>query len=215
MWRSVPTKSALAIAAALVLNATSGEVAVGQSSAPSDESQTPAQQVMPGQMGEGTMPGQMGQGMTTEPGMGQGVTMVGPGMMMPSMNSAHGRRMFAEKGCVVCHSINGIGGQDAAPLDAATMPTGMNPFEFLATMWRGASAMIEMQNDELGAQIEFTGVELEDIIAFIHDEAEQRKFTEADIPAKIKAIMDRAAEKEQEPGQGDKPMNMNNMNDSP
>ncbi|RWB96378.1 MAG: c-type cytochrome [Mesorhizobium sp.] len=154
---------------------------------------------MPGQMGQGMMQGQTGQ-------------MMGPGMIMPAMNSAHGRRLFAEKGCAVCHSINGIGGEDAPALDAATMPKGMNPFDFVATMWRGAPAMIEMQNDELGSQIEFTGDELEDIIAFVHDGAEQKKFTKADIPPKISAILNRAAkegEGSQQGGMGTGKMKMN------
>ncbi|WP_292447830.1 c-type cytochrome [Mesorhizobium sp.] len=189
-------------AAALVVTACIGSSAAAQSSTESDPSQAPAQQQMPGQLGQGMMhgqgmmPGQMGQG-AMQRQMEQGMTM-GPGMMMPPMNSAHGRRLFAEKGCVVCHSVNGIGGEDAPALDAATMSKGMNPFDFVAKMWRGAPAMIEMQNDELGSQIEFTGDELEDIIAFVHDEAEQKKFTKADIPPNISAILNRAAEEGKE-----------------
>src|SRR5215472_6846946 len=70
--------------------------------------------------------------------------MMSPGMMMPSMNSANGRKLFAAKGCVVCHAVNGIGGQDAPALDASTMPGMTNPFDFVANMWRGAPAMIDM-----------------------------------------------------------------------
>src|SRR5262245_17000303 len=83
--------------------------------------------------------------------------MMSPGMMMPSMDPAKGRKLFAAKGCVVCHAVNGIGGKDAPALDASTMPGMTNPFDFVANMWRGASAMIDMQREELGAQIEFTG----------------------------------------------------------
>src|SRR5215475_3927669 len=133
--------------------------------------------------------------------------MMSPGMMMPSMNAANGRKLFAAKGCVVCHSVNGIGGQDAPALDASTMPGMTNPFDFVASMWRGAPAMIEMQQDELGAQIQFTGQELADIIAFLHYEQEQKKFSEADIPPKIKALMTRGQEQE-----GTSPMKSMNMN---
>ena len=137
----------------------------------------------PAELAQGsTGQGMMGQGM-----MGQG--MMGPGLMMPSMDPARGRMLFASKGCVVCHSVNGIGGVDAPPLDAATMPGPMNPFEFTAKMWRGAEAMIYVQREELGEQIEFNGDELADIIAFVHDDAEQHKFTEADIPPKIREMM--------------------------
>ncbi len=32
--------------------------------------------------------------------------MLANGLMMPEMNAARGRELFAEKGCVVCHSVN-------------------------------------------------------------------------------------------------------------
>lgn len=98
--------------------------------------------------------------------------MEGPGgamIIMPAMDSAKGRKLYASKGCVVCHAINGIGGQDAPNLDAHTMSAQMNLLDFAARMWRGAATMIAMQEDELGEQIDFTGQELADIIAFVHD----------------------------------------------
>ena len=116
------------------------------------------------------------------------------GLMMPSMNSSEGRKLFASKGCVVCHSINGVGGEDAMMLDAEFMDMPMNPFEFAARMWRGAPAMIEAQEDELGYQIEFTGEELAAIIAFVHDPDEQAKFSEADIPDELKEMMEHMEE---------------------
>lgn len=128
--------------------------------------------------------------------MGQG--MMGEGLMMPSMNPARGRTLFASKGCVVCHSVYGVGGTDAPPLDASTMPRVMNPFEFTAKMWRGAEAMIYVQREELGEQIEFTGDELADIIAFVHHPEEQKKFTEADIPPRIKNLMHHMGEEDEE-----------------
>lgn len=72
-----------------------------------------------------------------------------PGLVMPSMDAVRGKQLFASKGCVVCHSINGVGGADAPRLDAATMPLPMNPFEFFARMWRGAVPMVIMQMNEL------------------------------------------------------------------
>ncbi len=111
------------------------------------------------------------------------------GLFMPSYNPSRGRMLFASKGCMVCHSINGVGGEDATPLDAATMPRPMNPFEFSARMWRGAGAMIFLQEDELGYQIELTGEELADIIAFVHDEEEQKKFSIEDAPAAMRELL--------------------------
>ena len=126
----------------------------------------------------------------TETGHAQLASRSGPQLIMPMMNSARGRVLFAAKGCVACHSINGIGGEDAPNLDAHSMQPYMNPFEFAARMWRGAASMIVMQEEIFGEQIEFTGEELADIIAFLHDDAEQHKFSEADIPPEIMPMMD-------------------------
>lgn len=124
--------------------------------------------------------------------------MMSNGLILPSMNASEGRELFASKGCVVCHSINGIGGEDARPLDAEFMEMPMNPFDFAARMWRGAPAMIEAQEDELGYQIELTGEELGAIIAFVHDPDEQSKFSEADIPHNLKEMMEHLDEEEED-----------------
>jgi len=102
------------------------------------------------------------------------------GLIIPKMDAALGRKLFATKGCAVCHSINGIGGEDAPPLDAAYMDTPMNPFEFAARMWRGAEVMFAMQRSELGEVIDLNGEELAAIIAFVHDAEEQAKYTKND-----------------------------------
>ena len=122
--------------------------------------------------------------------------MMAPGLVIPHMDANRGRQLFASKGCVVCHSINGIGGEDAPALDAKNMDLPMNPFEFAARMWRGAPAMIEAQEDELGSQIEFTGQELADIIAFVHDAQEQAQFSDADIPKQVMEMMTHMEEHE-------------------
>ncbi len=111
------------------------------------------------------------------------------GLLMPDFDATQGRTLFAAKGCVVCHSINGVGGEDAPALDYD--PTGgpMDPFEFAARMWRGAEPMIYMQQDELGNQIELDGAELAAIIAFAHDAEEQALFSEEDIPESIMDMM--------------------------
>lgn len=116
-------------------------------------------------------------------------TLVAPGLVLPPMNAENGKHLFASKGCVVCHEINGIGGRDAASLDEKTMTPIMNPFDFFAKMWLGAMPMIAMQNHELGHQIELTGQDLADIVAFVHNRTVQQTFSEKDIPDEIKALM--------------------------
>lgn len=115
--------------------------------------------------------------------------MMSPGLVIPRMDAAEGARLFASKGCVVCHSVNGVGGEDAPALDAANMDLPMNPFDFAASMWRGAEAMVALQREELGAPIELSGDELASIIAFVHDERQQMRFSSADIPPAIAALM--------------------------
>ncbi|MFQ5775199.1 MAG: c-type cytochrome [Kiloniellaceae bacterium] len=112
-----------------------------------------------------------------------------PNMRMPRMDPSRGRRLFVEKGCIACHAINGVGGHDAANLDAHTMTPVMNPFEFAAKMWRMAPYMIAAQEEALGEQIIFTGDELADIIAFVHNDEEQHKFTEADLTPEARRMM--------------------------
>ncbi|MBL4874656.1 MAG: c-type cytochrome [Rhodobacteraceae bacterium] len=99
-------------------------------------------------------------------------------LLMPIMNADRGMELFASKGCATCHSVNDVGGEDASPLDAHKMDEYMNPFDHAAKMWLMAPYMIAAQEDELGEQILFTGDELSNIIAFLHDDAQQLLFTE-------------------------------------
>jgi cytochrome c len=117
--------------------------------------------------------------------------MMSHGLVMPAMDASKGRKLFASKGCVVCHSINGVGGEDAPLLDAEYMDSPMNPFDFAAKMWRGAEAMVMMQREELGDVIELTGDDLANIIAFVHDPVQQATFSEEEIPKEIAEIMNK------------------------
>lgn len=111
------------------------------------------------------------------------------GLALPPMDARHGRELFIEKGCIVCHQVNGIGGEIGPSLNASDMPQPMNAFEFAARMWRGAPAMIQMQQDLFGDAISLSGEELADIVAFAHDEAEQKKLAAGQIPAHYRDLM--------------------------
>ena len=65
-----------------------------------------------------------------------------------------------------------------------------------ARMWRGAPAMVAAQEDKFDGQIEFTGQELADIIAFVHDSKEQKAFSADDIPEKIEEMMHQMGEED-------------------
>lgn len=111
------------------------------------------------------------------------------GLVVPAVDSHKGRELFVEKGCVVCHQVNGVGGEVGPSLNAADMPAPMNAFEFAARMWRGAGAMIQMQQDLFGNQIELTGQDLANLVAFAHDREEQRELVQQDLPQKFKDLI--------------------------
>lgn len=175
MSLAIPTPTSMVVASLVVIGLSfSPLMAVGQA------------QSAQAQVAGSSEQGMQGQGM-----MGNAQAMPGmPYMRMPEMNPAKGRTLFVTKGCVACHSINGIGGHDAAKLDATTMEPMMNPFDFAAKMWRMAPAMIAAQEDELGEQIYFTGDELSDIVAFVHDPEEQKKFTVNDLTPEMRHMME-------------------------
>jgi mono/diheme cytochrome c family protein len=110
-------------------------------------------------------------------------------LVMAGADAARGRELFVRKGCVACHAVNAIGGTSAPPLDVESAPGEVDPLDFVARMWRGAEAMVSMQQSLFGAQLDFTGAELADIIAFVHDPREQRKFSEADVPPAMRRLI--------------------------
>lgn len=113
----------------------------------------------------------------------------GPGYLVSFGDAERGRELFTGKGCVVCHSINGIGGKAGPSLDADPSAPGLDVFEFAARMWRGAPTMIVLQEMELGYRIDLTGQELADLARFIHDAEAQRSFQDSDVPELIRDWM--------------------------
>lgn len=106
-------------------------------------------------------------------------------MTLPEVDPANGRALFVDKGCVICHAVNNVGGnairdlggKSAPSLDISRMPLRMDPFEFFARMWSGAKQMIALQEEGLGYQIKLKSDEMADIMAFLYSESEQAKFT--------------------------------------
>lgn len=107
----------------------------------------------------------------------------------PEMDPMKGKKLFVEKGCVACHSVNGVGGDDAPALDAHGMGALMNPFEFAAKMWKGAQAMIAAQEGAFDEQLVFSGDDLANIIAFVHSDEVQHGFSESDLTDKARKMM--------------------------
>ena len=105
----------------------------------------------------------------------------------PTGDPQTGKDLFIGKGCVICHSVNGIGGRAALPLDAPPDGREIDPMVFAAAMWEGAAAMLSLQFTELGYQIGMTGEELRDLAAFASNLETQRGFSLEDIPADLRA----------------------------
>lgn len=97
-------------------------------------------------------------------------------------DAAAGRALFVQKGCVLCHSINGVGGKAAPALDVADDYVKPDPLAFAARMWRGAPAMVEFQSLELGYVIDLTGEDIANLAAFAASREEQKKLLDSAIP---------------------------------
>jgi cytochrome c len=110
-------------------------------------------------------------------------------LVLPIMSPERGKKLFVTKGCVACHAINGVGGHDAPNMDAHLRMGLVSPFDFAAKMWNHAAGMIYAQQEALGEQIYFTGEELADIIAFVHDDHGQHSFSEADLTPEARKMM--------------------------
>ncbi len=111
-------------------------------------------------------------------------------VQIPIMNSAKGMRLFASKGCVACHMINGVGGKRGPALDAKAGARVVSPMQIAARMWRGAPAMIAMQERGFGRAIDFSGDELGHLFAFIADAKRQEGFSEALIPIRTRRMIE-------------------------
>ena len=100
----------------------------------------------------------------------------------PVVDPARGRALFVSKGCVVCHSVNGVGGLAAPPLEADGPSSTVDIAAFAARLWRGAGPMVWLQTLELGYQIDLTGDDIAHLAGFVQDVGEQALFTEDTLP---------------------------------
>ena len=111
---------------------------------------------------------------------------IGTAFSLPVPDAERGRTLFVNKGCVVCHSVNGVGGETAPALDA-TEPAGVfDPLDFAARIWKGAEAMIALQSMELGYVVDLSGRDIADLAAFAENHTLQRQFSEDEIPEPIR-----------------------------
>jgi mono/diheme cytochrome c family protein len=112
-----------------------------------------------------------------------------PDVVLPKMSPARGRVYFATRACVVCHSVNNIGGELGPALDYNDNGKAIDVMSFVTRMWRGARPMVALQDTLFGEPLDLAPDELADIIAFLHSAEEKKKFSEKDIPKFIRDFM--------------------------
>ena len=113
----------------------------------------------------------------------------GSDIVTPRVDPARGRILFVRKACVVCHSVNGIGGAMGPALDADPGEQRIDVVDFAARMWRGAGPMVWLQNYELGYQIDLSGQDIAHLAGFAADADEQAKFEENQVPGRILELL--------------------------
>jgi cytochrome c2 len=91
-----------------------------------------------------------------------------------------GQRVFNEKGCVRCHSVGGAGGH-AAP-ELSKIAAGSNSNAWTLTMFNHAGSMIAPITSTLGQWPQFTGNEMNDLIAYVSLSAPQSATNSRETP---------------------------------
>ncbi|HPE31602.1 MAG TPA: c-type cytochrome [Parvularculaceae bacterium] len=105
---------------------------------------------------------------------------------MPEPNARRGRIIFVTRACVICHEVNGVGGKAAPSLGARPSQATVNPLEFSARMWRGATAMTALQSVELGYVIDLDAQDIADLAAFAASADEQALLTLESVPVELR-----------------------------
>jgi cytochrome c2 len=80
-----------------------------------------------------------------------------------------GQRVFDEKGCVRCHSVRSSGGKTAPELSTVAGTGGSSAWT--RAMWNHAQAMVDPVTHALGHWPQFTGPEMNDLIAYVGGDA--------------------------------------------
>ena len=80
-------------------------------------------------------------------------------------DSQAGGHVFAEKGCVRCHSVRSSGGKTAPELSTVAGTGGSSAWT--RAMWNHAQAMVDPVTQALGRWPQFSGAEMNDLIAYV------------------------------------------------
>jgi cytochrome c2 len=84
-------------------------------------------------------------------------------------NPSAGERVFQDKGCASCHSVRQSGGHTAP--DLATPAVSGSTSVWTRAMWNHARAMVDPVTKTLGRWPQFTGSQMNDLIAYVEEGA--------------------------------------------
>jgi mono/diheme cytochrome c family protein len=101
----------------------------------------------------------------------------------PRGDVAAGRKVFADKRCIVCHQAGGTGGVVGPSLDADRQYD--SPIALAAAMWNHGPQMGEMMRARGIARPAFTGRELRDLIAFVSATTAARQTPVVALPGRV------------------------------
>ena len=79
---------------------------------------------------------------------------------------AAGQKVFEAKGCVRCHAVRSNGAASAP--DLSRVAAAGDRLAWMHAMWNHAQSMIEPVTKELGAWPQFTGAEMNDLVAYVN-----------------------------------------------
>ena len=84
----------------------------------------------------------------------------------PAGDPKAGERVFNEKTCVRCHSVRGTGGKRGPEL--SKVASGRGSAEWTRTMWNHSQSMMKPISSATGTWPQFTGNEMNDLIAYVN-----------------------------------------------
>jgi mono/diheme cytochrome c family protein len=86
------------------------------------------------------------------------------GSATPAGNPAAGRQLFTERGCIVCHQVEHVGGVLGPALDGAA--SRLAPIDLAAALWNHAGAMSEEMRRRGIARPVLSGAEIRHLVAY-------------------------------------------------
>jgi cytochrome c553 len=97
--------------------------------------------------------------------------------------SSSGKFAYINNECIICHSVNGLGGQEGAPKLNDLNQDGLRALmDASGSKGSNLNDLVEIPHNELTLPIELTVHDLGAIVEFVNNTLQVRSLTEKDIP---------------------------------